>query len=217
MALQDLSLWEPSEEEIVAATAEEVRKAGKRHFYENIRGFSHPPVAGKSGLVWIKYGYDTERLRCEANNQAFVHGELESCEEKTRKEFRVPRVFDFFEAEIDGLPYGMIVMEFVEGVPISKLTAQLRQADGLADKEKKIAVLKQRVADAICFLLSLQAPPDVVPGPVGGGRIVHFIFGRDEPEAPREFEDLEELQAYINTENKKVRDTDKGRRVFVDC
>ncbi|OBR03260.1 hypothetical protein CH63R_12387 [Colletotrichum higginsianum IMI 349063] len=77
------------------------------------------------------------------------------------------------------------------------------QQNNKEDEQKRILdgellPLKNRVADAICFLLSLPKPPDTRPGPAGGGRIKHWTFGRDESDAPHEFSDVEHLETYVN-------------------
>lgn len=99
----------------------------------------------------------------------------------------------------------MIVIEFVPGVQVSHTVKELKQFEDITaeEEENKIALFKDRVVDAICFSLSLQPPRETSPGPVGGGLIAHFIFGRDDPDAPREFDDLEDLQNYVDEENKK--------------
>ncbi|KAF4818303.1 hypothetical protein CGCSCA5_v005396 [Colletotrichum siamense] len=68
-------------------------------------------------------------------------------------------------------------------------------AEEIAEKE---APFKNRVADAISFLLSFPSPSDVSPGPVGGGLIKNWAFGKDDSDAPREFANLEELNEFVN-------------------
>ncbi|KAF4430715.1 hypothetical protein CFRS1_v009542 [Colletotrichum fructicola] len=68
-------------------------------------------------------------------------------------------------------------------------------AEEIAEKE---APFKNRVADAISFLLSFPPPSDVSPGPVGGGLIKNWAFGKDDSDAPREFANLEELNEFVN-------------------
>ncbi|EQB54460.1 hypothetical protein CGLO_05702 [Colletotrichum gloeosporioides Cg-14] len=68
-------------------------------------------------------------------------------------------------------------------------------AEEIAEKE---APFKNRVADAISFLLSLPPPSGVTPGPVGGGLIKNWAFGKDDSDAPREFANLEELNEFVN-------------------
>lgn len=207
MAEDDALGYVPSDDEVIAATAQEILECRKRPFFDSIRGFRFVPGDSPDGAsVWVKYGYsnNTWGLRCEAETQAYVHGEIAKLDEETRRRIYVPRVFSFIEAEFDGFTYGMIVMEYVAGVPVSRIVKALERSDDEAGKEEKVSLFKGRVIDAICFLLSLQPSPETTPGPVGGGRILNFIFGRDNPEAPREFDDVEDLQTYINEENKKV-------------
>ncbi|KAJ0148239.1 hypothetical protein CTA2_712 [Colletotrichum tanaceti] len=117
-------------------------------------------------------------------------------------------------------------MEYVTGVPVSRVLRDIRKQhadqrergaglmEGPASDDSlphhqgqehqkrildgELSPLKNRVADAVCFLLSIPKPPDTRPGPVGGGRIKHWTFGRDESDAPYEFSDVEHLETYVN-------------------
>lgn len=71
-------------------------------------------------------------------------------------------------------------------------------------KAEIVRPFKDRIADALCFLLPLKPLPETAPGPVNGGRIQNFVFGRDDFLAPRDFDTLEELEGWINEENEKV-------------
>ncbi|KAI8274787.1 hypothetical protein K4K60_009233 [Colletotrichum sp. SAR11_57] len=143
-------------------------------------------------------------------------------DEGARQRFHVPRVFDFIDTELDVklhgfknprlLPYGIIVMEYVTGTSVAQISSDIRpdpliahaeqssgktesSAEEIAEKE---APFKNRVADAISFLLSFPPPSDVSPGPVGGGLIKNWAFGKDDSDAPREFANLEELNEFVN-------------------
>ncbi|KAI7784469.1 hypothetical protein LA080_009968 [Diaporthe eres] len=43
------------------------------------------------------------------------------------------------------------------------------------------------------------------PGPYGGGCVTNFVWGKEEPESPRAYESVEDLQNWINLENKRTR------------
>ncbi|WQF81028.1 Putative aminoglycoside phosphotransferase, protein kinase-like domain superfamily [Colletotrichum destructivum] len=222
--------WKPDRDDIISATAKDLLERSQRPFYENLRGFRFSPKDVPDDVfVWVKHSLGGEPLRCEANTQYFVHSEISKMDDATRRMYRAPKVFDFFEAEIDELPYGILVMESVTGVPVSGVMRDIRRqnteqrergiglVEGSAsddslqqhqeqehqqerhnkmasetqqrgqettenplaqphnkeDEQKRILdgellPLKNRVADAICFLLSLPKPPDTRPGLVSG-------------------------------------------------
>lgn len=202
----------PDRNKIIEATTAEVLKAQKRPFHENIRGFRFvDPDSPDDTCYWVKFAPHSRLLRGEADTQAYVRAELAKMDHKTRQMIHVPEVFGFIEAEIDGLSYGMIVMEYVTTVPISRIVRDLRPAERVGDSliatgnEEKVAAFKARAVEFICILLSICPPPDTSPGPVGGGRINHFVFGEEYCEAPQDFLNLEELEAYINQSSDEVR------------
>ncbi|KAI8242751.1 hypothetical protein K4K55_009776 [Colletotrichum sp. SAR 10_96] len=176
-----------------------------------------------------------------AGGRYYVHEQLSKMDEGARQRFRVPRVFDFIDTELDVklhsfdesqlLPYGIIVMEYVTGTSVAQISSDIRpdpliagqahgqetpglsasppqeqqaeqssgkpelSAEEIAEKE---APFKNRVADAISFLLAFPPPSDVSPGPVGGGLTKNWAFGKDDSDAPREFANLEELNEFVN-------------------
>ena len=158
----------------------------------------------------MKYAEDSYFLKGEANTQAYVRAELAKLDKKTQDRFYVPEVFDFIEAEIvdTWMPYGMIVMEYVTAAPIYDVMKKLDKHEHVEDfatvmdNVEMMAMLRSRVVEFICLLLSFQPPPDTTPGPFGRGRITNMVFGDgNEAGAPQEFFDLEELQTHINESN----------------
>ncbi|KAF4833974.1 hypothetical protein CGCTS75_v003663 [Colletotrichum tropicale] len=301
--------WKPDHDEVLQNTLQNIAECSKRPYYDNLRGFRFSPKSLPADVfVWVKYGHDSDSLRREANTQYYVHEQLSKMDEGARQRFRVPRVFDFIDTELDVklhsfdesqlLPYGIIVMEYVTGTSVAQISSDIRPdpliavravleetkrkyeqaallrrhenhaheqgnsesealppGDQSADKNgeysnrtegsaqlatsethdesqahgqetpglsvsppqeqqaeqssgktelsaeeiaEKEAPFKNRVADAISFLLSFPPPSDVSPGPVGGGLIKNWAFGKDDSDAPREFANLEELNEFVN-------------------
>lgn len=135
--------------------------------------------------------------------QEYVHAELMKADDETKARLLVPAPFGFIEADIKGITYGLIVMEYLPGKSIRELIWPLRMAN-VRESDKRITSLKDRVIYAVCFLLSLALPPGTAPGPVGGGRMKNYAFGTDDPEAPCQFHSLGNLQTYINDEIEHV-------------
>lgn len=201
--------WAADIDELTAAVKQEIEICSKRYFYENIRGFRFVPKVLPPGVdcLWVKYKDEGPTLEAEACTQEYVYGELSKWDEPARKGLHVPKVFDYAEIRIDDFTYSFIIMEFVTGTPISHITSAIEVSgdiDSLA-KEDRIHLFEDRVVDALCFLLSLEPPSDAGPGPVGGGRIQSFVFGRENSYAPRAFDTLGDLEAWVNEENEKVR------------
>ncbi|KAF9878684.1 hypothetical protein CkaCkLH20_03584 [Colletotrichum karsti] len=230
--------WRPNHDEVVSAALHNIAECAKRPYYHNIRGFRFSPKDLPDDVyVWVKYGNTPEGLRCEANTQYYVHDELLKMGDEARQRFYVPKVFDYFETELDvtlylikescRLSYGIIVMEYVTGTAISQILQDLEfeyaepngQTNGGQTQSEdadptdtlesmptpaqkslqdNITVFKDLVADSISFFLSFPPPADVTPGPVGGGLIMHWAFGKDDSYAPREFANLKDLEDFIN-------------------
>lgn len=88
----------------------------------------------------------------------------------------VPKVFDYAEWEIDGFPYSAIIMEFITGTSISSImqpTLWSRDTSESA-KDEIFRPFKDRIAQALCFFLSLEPAADTAPAPVNGGRLKNF-------------------------------------------
>ena len=81
-----------------------------------------------------------------------------------------------------------IVMEYIQGQTIYELLRDF--PEGLLEDKF------DRIFKAIDALLSIQIPPDVAPGPVGGGTIKHPIF--KDGTASTEYRSVDELQQHIH-------------------
>lgn len=201
------SPWQVDMEELIAATKAYLDLCNSRHFYENIRGFPFTPKVPPPGVtrLWVKSHAGGPTLEGECDTQDYVRAEITKRGPPISEALYVPRVFTYAEFEIDGFPHSCIVMEFVTGTPLSTIMQPTLWSRELPESEKneKVRPYKDRVAHALSFLLSLEPLPDTAPAPVNGGRIKNFIFGRDDSDAPCEFETLEQLQEWINQENEK--------------
>ncbi|KAJ6558335.1 kinase-like domain-containing protein [Mycena capillaripes] len=122
----------------------------------NQSGFAFP--SNEHPIAWIKYG-----LRVtvgEARTQHMIAAVVNSSPESV---VRVPKVYSAFVC--DNLCY--IVMEYIAGPTADELL----RAPG-ADRGS----ICQTVAAAVKQLLTLRAPADSIPGPVGRGYIHHPCF-----------------------------------------
>ncbi|KAK2597566.1 hypothetical protein N8I77_012345 [Diaporthe amygdali] len=200
-------VWEVDIEELIAATKDYQDLCNSRHFYENIRGFPFTPKVLPPGVtrLWVKPHVGGPTLRAEADTQDYVRTEITKRGPPTSEGLYVPKVFDYAEFEIEGMIHSCIVMEFVTGTPISSIMKPTLWSRDMSESAKNEIVrpFKDRVAHALCFLLSLEPLPDTAPAPVNGGRIKNFVFGRDNCDGPCDFDTLEQLQEWINQENEK--------------
>lgn len=207
---QFASGWKPDRDEIITAFADYLDSFEQRSVLDRFRmlkGFQFtnghlPPGANR---IWVKYSFDVPRMQWQANTQAWAH-ECITKDENANAKFHVPRVYDSFEARVNELDYGLIVMEFTKGVSIDNIERQIVKSSNMSEEEKqnKIGLYKDRVVEAICFLYSLTPPEDMAPGPYGGGCVTNFVWGKEEPESPRAYESVEDLQNWINLENERV-------------
>ncbi|KAK7733967.1 hypothetical protein SLS53_007961 [Cytospora paraplurivora] len=199
--------WTVDINELTAAVKKEIEICSKRYFYENIRGFRFVPKVLPPGIdcLWVKYKDEGPTLEAEACTQHYVYGELTKRDEPGRKGLHVPKVFDYAEIRINDFTYSFIIMEFIKGTPVSHITSDIEVSGDIDSqtKEGRIHLFEDRVVDALCFLLSLEPPSDARPGPVGGGRIQSFVFGRENSYAPRAFDTLGDLEEWVNEENEK--------------
>ncbi|KAI1260645.1 hypothetical protein F5Y18DRAFT_441659 [Xylariaceae sp. FL1019] len=189
--------WLPTEDEVIRMAIIEKELDSTRLMTESKWGFRMDSPSRSAPPIWVKYKYNPVLLRCEANTQRYVHQELAKADEETKARFRVPEVYHFFEAEFDGTEYGLILMEYLPGLSVRELLFPFLSRE-VASSDERIPLYKGKAVDAICFILSLRAPPDAAPGPVGGGLIWHRAFGVDDPYPEFVFESLEDLQDYIN-------------------
>lgn len=196
----------PDRDEIIAALADELNSQRHKNQFEVMRGFQftngHLPAG--ADCVWIKYDFDVPRLQWQANTQAWAHGQIAK-DDKANTRFHIPRVYDFFEARINELDYGLIVMEFAEGVTVRDIEFNIKSSNmSQEEKQNKLCLFKDRVVEAICLLYSLTPPEDTAPGPYGGGLSTSLVWGREDSNSPREYESVKDLQNWINAENDRV-------------
>jgi hypothetical protein len=88
---------------------------------------------------------------------------------------RVPQVLHFFH---DNNRMAYVVMEYIDQVQVSTET------------------LAEKAAEAVRWMRSVPAPPDVVLGPMGNGHARHLVF--KDREAPLDFVSLGALERYLN-------------------
>ncbi|KAI0193797.1 hypothetical protein F4808DRAFT_355323 [Astrocystis sublimbata] len=196
------SRWLPTKEEIVQATAHEIELSHDRLYGQSVRGIRLDAPSASAPPVWVKFTSSPEFLFTEMKTQQYVHSEWVKADQDVKARLLVPEVFDYIEADIDDDTYGFIVMEYLPGKSIRELVVPFRLAD-VPESDERITSLKDRVIEAVCFLLSLAPPPETAPGPVGGGRMKSHAFGRDDPEAHCKFDSVEDLQMYFNDEIEK--------------
>jgi hypothetical protein len=181
----------PTDNEIIAAAVQHQRDAREKG-YAGIPhiGTGFPLLQHGRPVAWVKYTDSPSCLERETETQAYVYETLN--QQPALLEFiRVPEVPRLIE--IDDRPYVLVVMEYVHGDTVRQC---LKNEDA---KEKRDRFWGQ-ILCALNALLNLQPPPNTPPGPAGGGRIEHLVFGQyAEPEpAPRDFDSAQDLENCIN-------------------
>lgn len=158
------------------------------------RGFAFPPDSSNpeffvkftsSECKWFleperrnhEFAFDT--LRKQQHPPAAQQGGFLIC---------VPEIFRSFE-------YGgfyFLVMEFVPGRTLGDI---FREDEKRGQGQADYSLLYKHIAEGI-RLLSVKAPPEAKPGPVGGGIIRHPFFKNFEAATP--YRDVEMLEAHLN-------------------
>lgn len=205
--------WRVDIEELIAATTAYEDLCRSRMYWENIRGFPFTPKVLPPGVtgLWVKSHEGGPTLRGEADTQDYIHTEIIKQGPPTSENIYVPKVFYYAEWEIEEGPYNVphsaIVMEFVTGTPLSSIMKPTLYSRDISDsaKDEIYRPFKDRVAQALCFFLSLEPTADTAPAPVNGGRLKNYVFGRDDCDGPFDFDTLEQLEEWINEESDKVR------------
>jgi len=188
-SLSNMSYGLPSDDELVAAAAQHKQDMRRVSFWKNESGFPFPRDG--QPVVWVKYSKAHKCLEREAITQDYVYQTLKK-QPGVSELIRVPQIYRFIQD--DEIDYSLIVMEYVRG----KTVRQWLQEE---PSEERKHILWNRVLYALETFLKFQPPePLPPPGPVGGGRIAHLVFGQwAEPgDAPIEFDSLQALQEYVN-------------------
>lgn len=181
----------PTDGEIIAAAVQHaVQRARERQLGTSCIGTGFPIFQHGQPVAWVKYTGDPEGLECEAATQAYIYETLHQ-QPALLKFLRVPEVKRIIQS--DEPPYVLVVMEYVHGQTV-------RQCLERESTEERKDRFWGQICCALSILLNFQPPPNTPPGPPGGGRISHLIFGEyGEPEiAPRDFDSAQDLENCIN-------------------
>ncbi|RDL41388.1 uncharacterized protein BP5553_01367 [Venustampulla echinocandica] len=177
----------PTDDEIIAAAVQHARERqiGTPHI-----GTGFPILQHGQPVAWVKYTGEPDGLEREAATQAYVYETLN--QQPASLEFiRVPDVKRIIRS--DDPPYVLVVMEYVHGDTVR----QCRERETTEERKDRFW---GQVFCALSTLLNFQPPPNTPPGPAGGGKFSHLVFGEyGEPEmAPRDFNSAQDLENYID-------------------
>ncbi|KAI3397508.1 hypothetical protein diail_10720 [Diaporthe ilicicola] len=152
-------------------------------------GSQYPEFFVKFTSIECKWFLDPER-----RNHEFAFETLREQRQPPaaqQKEFIVcvPEIFRSFEYR----DFYFLAMEFVPGRTLGDI---LREEDAKGGEDQvDHSTLYKHIAEGI-RLLSVKAPPEAKPGPVGGGIIRHPFFKDFEAATP--YRDVEMLEAHLN-------------------
>ncbi|KAI1740860.1 kinase-like domain-containing protein [Xylaria scruposa] len=159
------------------------------------RGYAALP--SESPVFWVKYGYAMFWNEVVAQNK--VYHELR----RLGSVVRAPAVFYAFQYR--GTVY--IVMEYIPGKTSRKCI-----------EEAKTEAEKEHVLDQVGLSLSelhrIPVPSGSRPAAINGGRIRHVLF--DEQEAPRHYENVDQLENHLNEYLWRVRTTEKITKLSLE-
>ena len=175
----------PSDQDIIAAVRQDKhdKKQQSTSYVEN--GF--PLLQHGEPIAWVKSGGD--ELVDEAATQTYIHERFIQ-EPSLSDRLRVPKIYRVILC--DDYPHTIVVMEYVHGRTVQQW---------LEISTERQDIFWGRILDAMKVLLALQPPgPITPPGPAGGGRIVHLVFGEysQTESAPKDFDSVADLQNHVN-------------------
>lgn len=147
-------------------------------------GLAHPP--GLEPTLWIKYGSSVRWE--EVINQFRAHQELQGSESPVR----VPAIY--YACKDSATRETYIVMEYVRGETVASGIQKAHESKG---NEQELEAIYRRVAFAIEELIRIPVPYGTCPSSVDGGLIRHPFFGQDH-EAPRSYDNAEQLEQHLN-------------------
>ncbi|KAL7623752.1 hypothetical protein AAE478_005305 [Parahypoxylon ruwenzoriense] len=173
-------------------------------------GIAYPP---ESPILWIKYGHAI--IWNEILAQDMAYRELRSLGSAVT----VPGVFYACQMGATGVIYDVevsyksyIVMEFLPGKTAAAWLKEIQDQAGI-DR------IYEKIASALTTLYRIPVPEGSRPTAVDGGLIRHPLF--DEQEAPRDYQNVEQLELHINKfltmTKRKERIRDLAREPMVFC
>lgn len=98
---------------------------------------------------------------------------------------------DYFEARDEDFPWALMVMDYVKGVRLFDL------ATNKQDRSFQV-IVASRIATTLVAMSSLRPPYGTKPGPGDGDLMTCPVWGRDDFDAPKAFDTVDELEKYIN-------------------
>ncbi|KAI8944947.1 kinase-like domain-containing protein [Xylaria longipes] len=155
---------------------------------ETARG--HTTLPAESPVFWVKYGYSVFWNEVLAQDKAYH--ELR----RLGSPVRAPAVFYAFRYE--STVY--IVMEYIPGNTARKCIEEAKT------EEEKEHVINE-VGLSLSELHRIPIASGSRPAAIDGGHIRHELF--DEQEAPRHYENVDQLETHLNEFLKRVRRTER--------
>lgn len=146
-----------------------------------VTGFVFPP---KNPVAYVKFGLPSDR-KAEVRNHEYVFKALRDMPPNQTQGILIPEIYRTFESS----ERFFIIMEYIPG----KTLLQLVEQQGLTSQR---ITRSNSIARAIRLLMSIQAPPEQKPGPVGGGCIRHPLFKDDTSYC--EYSSVDELEMHLN-------------------
>jgi hypothetical protein len=178
----------PSDLDIITAARQHVQENRQRPLGSGFYQSGFPLLQNGEPVAWIKTGDDS--VADEAATQKHVYESFMQ-EPSLSNGVRVPKIYRVILC--DDYPWTIIVMEYVSGRTVQQW---------LEISNKMEDLLFSRILEAMKVLLSLPPPQrNTPPGPAGGGRIDHLVFGSlycEIGSAPRDFDSVQDLQNHMN-------------------
>lgn len=152
-----------------------------------VTGFRYPK---QDHVAWVKFG-PLEEIAAEVKNHEYAFRALKEMPADQTRGIRIPEIYNTFNLDLgeELYPRMFIIMEYIDGTTLAKLMEE-------HGYELTKSTYEGIIARAIRLLMSIEAPKNQGPGPVGGGRIRHPLF-KDET-SYLVYSDVDALENHLN-------------------
>ncbi|KAK2596516.1 hypothetical protein N8I77_013403 [Diaporthe amygdali] len=151
----------------------------------SVTGFRYPK---RNSVAYVKFG-PLKQIATEVQNHEYAFGALKKMPPNQTRGIRIPEIYHTFNVGEELNQKMFIIMEYIDG----KTLAELVEEHGYETTKK---THEGSIARAIRLLMSIKAPKDQGPGPVGGGRIRHPLFKNETSYLA--YSSVDALEKYLN-------------------
>ncbi|KAK7702368.1 hypothetical protein SLS64_009660 [Diaporthe eres] len=151
----------------------------------SVTGFRYPK---QNSVAYVKFG-PLKQIAAEVQNHEYAFGAFKEMPPNLTRGIRIPEIYHTFNIDEELNQRMFIIMEYTDGKTLAELVEE-------HDYETTRKTHEGSIARAIRLLMSITAPEDQGPGPIGGGRIRHPLFKNET--SYLEYSSVDALEKYLN-------------------